>query len=237
MPKNRPPRLELSFPRIVAGALAAASAAVASSWLGVAGTVLGAVVVSFVATVGTALYAHSLERSRYAIQESLPVLASRQRLDREPSDGPETLMISASTGSPVGPQARRRISWSTVAVSCIATLVLGLGLLTGFEGVVGKSAAELTGSGSNSGTTVGSLLDGGRGGTTPSRPTPPTQPPASTSPTTTPTTTEPSAPATTGPTTEPTSPTTTGPTTTDPTTTEPTATDPTPPTTTGPPTP
>src|SRR5262249_27727682 len=49
-------RLELSAPQVLGGALAAASAAVASSWLGVAGTVLGAVVVSLVASVGTALY-------------------------------------------------------------------------------------------------------------------------------------------------------------------------------------
>ena len=98
MPHTPAPRLELSLPKIVAGALAAASAAVASSWLGVAGTVFGAVVVSVVATVGTALYTHSLERSRYAIQETIPVLATRSRADRGPVDGPETLELSVATG-------------------------------------------------------------------------------------------------------------------------------------------
>src|SRR6478752_8685510 len=154
MSPNPAPRLELSLPKIVAGALAAASAAVASSWLGVAGTVFGAVVVSVVATVGTALYTHSLERSRYAIQETIPVLATRTRSDRALVDGPETLELSVATRS--APQ-RRPISWSTAFVSCVATLALGFGVLTGFEAVMGKSASQLTGSGSGGGTTLGSL--------------------------------------------------------------------------------
>ena len=166
-------RLELSLPKIVAGALAAASAAVASSWLGVAGTVLGAVVVSVVATVGTALYSHSLERSRHVLQETIPVLATRARADRDPSDGPETMTLSLATAT-----ARRRpVRWPTVAVSCLATLVLGLAVLTGFETVVGKSASELTGAGSGGATTVGSLVEGGST-THPAHPTNPS-PPAS----------------------------------------------------------
>ncbi len=230
MPQTHAPRLELSLPQIVAGALAAASAAVASSWLGVAGTVFGAVVVSVVATVGTALYSHSLRRSQYVIQETIPVLAARGRADRSDTDGPETIELSAATSAP----RRRPISWSTVVVSCVATLALGFGVLTGFEAVVGKSASQLTGSGSDGGTTLGSLVDSATktpGGVTPSQPSAPapthhaptspvTTSPSTTSPTTTsPTTTSPTSPTTTGP---------TGPTSTEPTSTEPTSTEPTP---------
>src|SRR6188768_160552 len=102
MPHNPSPRLELSLPQIVAGAFAAASAAVASSWLGVAGTVFGAVVVSVIATVGTALYTHSLVRSQYAIKETIPVLATRSRADRDPADGPETLEFSVAAATTAG---------------------------------------------------------------------------------------------------------------------------------------
>ena len=70
-------KLELSMPQIIGGALAAASAAVASSWLGVAGTVLGAVIVSLVASIGSAIYTHSLKRSAEAIRETIPVVPLR----------------------------------------------------------------------------------------------------------------------------------------------------------------
>ena len=138
MPRTPAPRLELSLPKIVAGALAAASAAVASSWLGVAGTVFGAVVVSVVATVGTALYSHSLERSQYAIKETIPVLATRIRSDSARLDGPETVEPSVSTSA----ADRRPISWSTAVVSCVATLawVWGSDRLRGGDGAVGVRA-------------------------------------------------------------------------------------------------
>jgi hypothetical protein len=233
MPTSPAPRLELSLPKIVAGALAAASAAVASSWLGVAGTVFGAVVVSVVATVGTALYSHSLERSRQAIQETIPVLGQRSRDDRDDVVGPETLELSAVTS----PAQRRPIDWSAVVVSCVATLALGCGALTAFEAVVGKSASELTGSSSSGATTLSSLVDGAAGPsdtsqlTTPSPPSGGTTTPSSTSKSPTSTTPTPTLPTTSGPTT----PTTTGPPSTDPTSTEPTTTEPTTtePTTTG----
>jgi hypothetical protein len=72
----------ISVPRIIAGALAAASGAFASSWLGLAGTVTGAIFVSIIVSVGTAVYTPPVERSRDVIQrgsrivlETLPVPA------------------------------------------------------------------------------------------------------------------------------------------------------------------
>ena len=70
-------KLELSPAQIIGGALAAASAAVASSWLGLAGTVIGAVIVSLVASIGGALYTHSLRRSTTVIRQTLPVVPMR----------------------------------------------------------------------------------------------------------------------------------------------------------------
>lgn len=55
--------LDLSPAKIIASALAAISTAVASSYLGTAGTWIGAGVGSVVATVSTALYHHSLKRT------------------------------------------------------------------------------------------------------------------------------------------------------------------------------
>ncbi|WP_433240737.1 hypothetical protein ACQPYK_35010 [Streptosporangium sp. CA-135522] len=56
-------RFELSMPQIVGGALATMTAAVAASYLGVAGTVIGAAVMSVGSTVGGAVYTHYLKRT------------------------------------------------------------------------------------------------------------------------------------------------------------------------------
>ena len=51
-------KFELTGPQIVGSTLAAVTAAVAASYLGVAGTVIGAALVSAGTTVGTAVYTH-----------------------------------------------------------------------------------------------------------------------------------------------------------------------------------
>ena len=142
--------IELSAPQILGGALAAASAAVASSWLGVAGTVLGAVVVSVVATVGTALYTHSLERSSKVLRQTLPI----ERATGRPLHRPRPRGATAAGAPP----SRSRPRWPALAVSAAATCVLGLALLTSFEALVGKPASTLTGSSGGGGTTVSRLV-------------------------------------------------------------------------------
>jgi hypothetical protein len=234
-------RFDLSVPQILAGALAAASAAVAASWLGVAGTVIGAMVASLVASVTTALYAHPLEKSSRVIRETLPVVPERTRaldssLSHEtavfgatdptqvlPADGAslpayETVTTASETRS-------RRIQWGPVFVSSVLTLVIGIGILTGAEALLGGSFSSITGSGDSGGTTISHLVhhgdsgstttpqqgDNGNGGATSPEPTVPTD-------------TQPTDPTPTEPT--PTDPTPTEPTPTDPTTTDPGATTP-----------
>jgi len=231
--------IELSVPQLLAGALAAASAAVAASWLGVAGTVLGAVVASVVVTVSSALYARPIERSSQVIRESLPVLpVLPDRYRERNSTDTETLVLGgtvvdelerveappADDGESTSRTSRptRRIQWSSVAVSAVLTLVVGFGILTAFEAVIGKSASSLTG-GDGGGSTIGRIVEGGNGSTTsnddqPSKPAesgddsdqPAPSDPSPTEPTD-PTPTEPTDPTPTQPT-EPTEPTPTEPT-------------------------
>src|SRR4051794_26455207 len=66
----------LSIPQIVSGALAAATAAILGSFLGVAGTIGGAAVASIISTVGASLYQRSLERTRDAVKDRLVVNAA-----------------------------------------------------------------------------------------------------------------------------------------------------------------
>jgi len=168
---NDRPRLELSAPQILGGALAAASAAVASSWLGVAGTVLGAVIVSLVVSVGSALYTHSLERSSRVIRETLPVspiLPARTSTARQTAAtavlpavatpaADDAVVADATTREP---SSRRggSVSWRTVGVSALASLALAAAVLTGFETFVGKPASSIIGAGNDGGTTVSRLV-------------------------------------------------------------------------------
>jgi hypothetical protein len=220
-------RLELSIPQLLAGALAAASAAVAASWLGVAGTVTGAVVASIVVSVSSALYKHSLERSSQVIRETLPVLPvlpDRYR-NAHSASSTETAVIEPTPGPKrargASPANARKIRWGVVAVSSLLTLVVGFGILTAVEAVIGRSAEQLTGHDQGGGTTVSRIFH--HGSSKPSKDTKPT-PPAHTSSTGGPSTAPPTAPTTEPPTTEP--PTTAPPSTTAPPPTAPETTQP-----------
>ncbi|GGP84105.1 hypothetical protein [Streptosporangium pseudovulgare] len=73
-------RFDLSLPQIIGGALATMTAAVAASYLGVAGTVIGAAVMSVGSTVGGAVYTHYLKRTG----SHLPFLSRQEAGDDPP---------------------------------------------------------------------------------------------------------------------------------------------------------
>ncbi len=105
----------ISVPRIIAGALAAASGAFASSWLGLAGTVTGAIFVSIIVSVGTAVYTPPVERSRDVIQrgsrivlETLPVPAVNRGSTYVGNDLVETRVVPAEPSGPSHAAARAR---------------------------------------------------------------------------------------------------------------------------------
>ncbi|HSK58814.1 MAG TPA: hypothetical protein VK935_07150, partial [Actinomycetospora sp.] len=70
----------LTFPQIIASALAAATAAIMGSFVGVLGTIGGAAVASIVSTVGSALYQRSLEATRDRVKERLVVAGSQTKV-------------------------------------------------------------------------------------------------------------------------------------------------------------
>src|SRR5579859_7028437 len=72
MQSGSSPRLRLSPIQSIASGLAATTAAVAGSFLGVNGTVIGAAIASVLSVAGTAVYAHSLERTRARVRTSVP---------------------------------------------------------------------------------------------------------------------------------------------------------------------
>ncbi|GAA1704223.1 hypothetical protein GCM10009765_61790 [Fodinicola feengrottensis] len=99
-------RLDLSFTQVIAGALAAVTSAVAASYFGVAGTLIGAGFGSVIITVGTSVYKASLRRTNETLRKVIPVQAISQ-LRVVPDDttvvrsgGPEPTTDPARLGPP-----------------------------------------------------------------------------------------------------------------------------------------
>src|SRR5438132_6519745 len=65
---NASPKFQLSPVQLIAGCLAAITAAVLASFFGVAGTIIGTALGSVVGTAGTALYSHSIRRTQARIR-------------------------------------------------------------------------------------------------------------------------------------------------------------------------
>jgi len=115
MQEPESPKVQLSVLQVIAGALAAVTAAAVASTLGVAGTLLGAAVMSIIATVGSALYNHSLEQAR-----------TRIRIRRNPRTGlPEQEVIV--------PARPRRLPWGGIAGMAGLVFALALGGITAVE--------------------------------------------------------------------------------------------------------
>jgi hypothetical protein len=82
-----PPKLDLSPTKILASALAAISTAIAASYLGAMGTIIGAGVGSILASVTTALYHQSLRRTGEKLKQVVPLstVVIRHRPDAPPA--------------------------------------------------------------------------------------------------------------------------------------------------------
>lgn len=165
--------LGLSLSQIAGSALAAVTTAVAASFLGVAGTLIGAAFGSVVSTVAGAAYATSLKTAATRVRTTRTVLvrpgpdavrgASQTDPARVPSGfGAEPVEV-AETPGPGGLSAattyrsRPRVTWKPVAAVAAVGFVLGIGLLSVTEGLLGHPV-----SGSEaSGTTIGTVVGGG----------------------------------------------------------------------------
>jgi hypothetical protein len=133
MDEQPPTRLGLSAAQILGGGLAAASAAFVASYFGVAGTVLGAAVMSVVATVGTALYAHWAQRTANRLTQLAGPLLSRQELER---------------------MRRPRLPWRRIALGAAAAFTVGFAVVTVVELAAGRPLSSLLGRNDERGTTL-----------------------------------------------------------------------------------
>jgi hypothetical protein len=177
---ERKPALGLSVSQLIGGSAAAATAAVLGSRLGVAGTVLGAALVSVVSAVAGSLYTQSLRRTQEMIRaremlsaRELMARAGRTRVlptikgsGREPVDAADEEVRAEEIEEAVDdatPSIWSRITWKSVAITAAVVFVIAALVITGTELLTGKS---LDGS---KGTTVSNVVHGGSHHSAPAR--------------------------------------------------------------------
>jgi hypothetical protein len=172
---NRPDRPQLSATQVVASVLAAITATLAASYLGVAGTVIGAAVASVLTVVGNAVYGHSIQRTGERVRAAVP--ASARWL---PPVGSSTSSTTTTTSgakhvewrdrthhsadsAPLGGRARLK----RLGLACLAVFAVINVAITGVELIAGRPISDLLTGKQASGTTLFGTHDAG-GATTPS---------------------------------------------------------------------
>jgi hypothetical protein len=157
-PPDEPQRLNLSLTQVVATALAALTATVVASFLGVAGTVIGAVLASVCSVVGTAVYSHSLRRTRERVRAVVPArrpVGPRQQPPAEvPAGWAQPTYHAAGRARTATPERTlRRSRAARLAIATTGAFVALLACITGVEAVAHRPLSDLVRNESGSGTT------------------------------------------------------------------------------------
>jgi hypothetical protein len=152
---ERPKLLDVSMPQLFGGALAAMTAAVIGSRLGVAGTVVGAALASICAAVLGSVYTASIQRThqlaRIALSKTpgrgaratqLPASITLRETDATPHRSAQRVDGSPEPDEPVSPAGRRPRSRRLVISSLIggiAVFVIAFGAIAGIELATGRT--------------------------------------------------------------------------------------------------
>src|SRR3954447_22582024 len=171
----------LSLTQVYGGALAAVTAAVAASFLGVAGTLIGAGVGSVISTLAAALYSNSLNR---AARVSRTLVVGQTLAPAAPSPQPEVADPPgepAPEPHPVRDAVWQRLRWKPVLLAAAGAFVAAIAVIQVSEALVGHPIAGAGGAGRRM------TNRGGSSSSTSPPPTPtPTDTPSSGTPTPTP---------------------------------------------------
>ena len=151
--------------QVLAGALAAVTAALIGSTMGVAGTVVGAGVASIVSTIGAVLYQRSIERTTESVRTvrakvvgksgGTTVLVADQDPEEEPPATGDEVEAEPADDRPPAERTRRR--WPMLIVGSLAAFALGMLAVTGVEWLRGEPLSGGTGT-----TTFGSIVEPNR---------------------------------------------------------------------------
>ncbi|MFI7447040.1 hypothetical protein ACIBQX_06015 [Nonomuraea sp. NPDC049714] len=100
--------------------------AVAASYLGVAGTVIGAALMSAGTTVGTAVYTHYLKRTGAKVKKHTVSAWHGHLAEKEPST----------------PVQRGKPSWTKVAIAAALVFAVSMGGILAYQAVAGQTVAD-----------------------------------------------------------------------------------------------
>jgi len=140
------PQLELGFAQVAASGLAAISASLAASFLGVAGTIIGAAVGAVIATIGSAVYAHSLKTASARLSHLRPVVIGPGGLGAvqpEPSGATPAAKRTPATGP-----------WLRGLILVLLGAAVALGGITVAERVLGHPVSTSDSTGTSIGRVV-----------------------------------------------------------------------------------
>jgi len=152
--------------QVMSAALAAVTAALLGSTMGLAGTVVGAGLASVVSTVGGALYLRSIQRTGQGVRTVRDRVVARAGtttvtvLEDEPGERPDhEEPAPADDKTDDRPPPARKVRWPALVAGSVLAFVLGMVVITGVEWLRGE---PLSG---GEGTTVGDIVrthpDGG----------------------------------------------------------------------------
>ncbi|WP_186768184.1 hypothetical protein [Streptomyces qinzhouensis] len=147
-------RLDLSVPQVAGSVVAAVAAAVLASRLGVYGTIVGAGVVSAVATCGGPLVQHLFSRTGDQLRDA----RTPERRRRPSAESVRPPAPSAGEFGAATTHGTRMRGWKRPAAAAAVVFGVAMAGITGYELLAGSG---LDGS---PGTTVGSVVRGGSGG-------------------------------------------------------------------------
>ncbi|MEU9701270.1 hypothetical protein [Streptomyces sp. NPDC047981] len=159
-------KLDLSVAQVSGSAVAAVVAAKLASTLGVYGTILGAGVISVIATCGGSIFQHVFKRTGEQIREAaVPAEPSRARADLP---APDRTQVLTTVGGPAVPpydeefgvattHGTRVRGWKRSAVGAALVFVVAMGGITAYELISDQDFSGTKGT-----TTFGTVV--GRGG-------------------------------------------------------------------------
>ncbi len=147
--------MEFSLTKILASALASITAAVAASRFGIDGTLIGAGLMSIIASVSTAFYSSTMKTTKAVAKKKLvredPAADGEQAAtpaEGTADDTPGGDDAPAPAPSPVDPSPRSRLAWirwERVAAAAVVIFVVSMGVITAVEALAKEPVSVLVG--------------------------------------------------------------------------------------------
>ncbi len=151
-PRRALPSFGLSATQLVGTALAAITATVAASYLGVTGTVIGAALASVLSAVGNAVYTTSLRSTSSRVREVVPLPARATRSLPVPDDAPPALPASRPRPRRPSPHPAGAVVLKRSAMGAVGLFVVLMAVVTGVEIVAGRPISDVVRGDSGGGT-------------------------------------------------------------------------------------